>query len=60
MRAIPKVDQLKLSLDQLKHFSSMLTPGTVLREATLQALTEWEQRARAAEQSRSMRVRHWD
>ena len=49
MRTRLKSVETGLSLDELRAFSSILTPGSLLREATQQVIDEWEQQVCSAE-----------
>ena len=60
MRTRLKSVETALSLDELRAFSAVLTPGSLLREATLQVIAEWEQQVSSAEQLHCARIRHWD
>ncbi|MET3448251.1 hypothetical protein [Ralstonia sp. 1138] len=49
-----------LSLAQLKAFSSTLTPGSLMRQATLQVIAEHEQEASIIKQKHDVRLQEWD
>ncbi len=49
-----------LSLDQLKAFSSTLTPDSLMRPATLQVIAEHEHQVSIIKQKHDVRLQEWD
>ena len=56
----PQVCRDRPLAGELRAFSSILTPSSLLREATLEVIAEWEQQVCSAEQLHCARIRHWD
>lgn len=51
---------LSLTLAGLKAFAAALTEGSLMREATLQVIAEFEKQSDVSQQRHQSRKRHWD
>lgn len=49
-----------LTLASLKNLATVLTEGSLMREATLEVIAEFEQQAEAIQQWHQSRKHHWD
>lgn len=50
---------VKLSIDEVRAFAETLTVGSLMHEATLQVVAEYEAQVRCAENRHQTRIHRW-